>query len=81
MLSLTFCKKTIKTWQMLVKVYRGTHRVTHTCGENYQLCLKGDNRGDLTRRPLEKVGHLLHQYVILRPPEKPEELGEKREGQ
>lgn len=34
-------------------------------GENYQLFLQCDNGGDLARRPLENVGHVLHQYVVL----------------
>lgn len=64
--------------QMLLKLYTQTHRVSHIYRGIYQLCLKGDNRGDLPRRPLETVGHVLHQYVVLRPPDRPEELREER---
>lgn len=47
-----------------------------TSTEPHHLSLKGDNRDDTIGRPLEKVAHVLHQDVVLGPPERPEELGE-----
>lgn len=57
-----------KEWDKPTESNRQPQRDTH------ELCFECDHGGKLTRRLLEKVGHVLHQYVILRPYERADEI-------